>query len=131
MNSFTGIFWQHFKSPHAPPCIDLSLPPSNFEEPNPPCSQHLWKTLDRKTQCVCIHVYQIIKNWGHGPYNSLCHANNRKYFSGLSLMGNWRETHMFYLAREVGKFGHVLAEKKVTKYGQTWKIYSTFKNGKL
>ena len=34
---------------------------------------------------------------------------------------------MFYLAREVGKFGHVLAEKKVTldimingfKYGQS------------
>ena len=31
---------------------------------------------------------------------------------------------MLYLAREVGKFGHVLAEKKVTlinelKYGQT------------
>ena len=36
---------------------------------------------------------------------------------------------MFYLAREAGNFGHVLAEKKVNfmminefKYGQTWKI---------
>ena len=35
---------------------------------------------------------------------------------------------MFYLKKEVGKFGHVLAEKRVNfminefKYGQTWKI---------
>ena len=29
-------------------------------------------------------------------------------------MQNWKKAHMFYLAREVGKFGHVLAEKKVT-----------------
>ena len=29
-------------------------------------------------------------------------------------MRNRREAHMFYLAREVGKFGDVLAEKKVT-----------------
>ena len=48
-------------------------------------------------------------------YNSLrCHADNRRYFSGLSLMQNRREAHIFYLAREAGKFGHVLAEKKVT-----------------
>ena len=40
------------------------------------------------------------------------HADNRKYFLGLSLMQNQREAHMFYLAREVGKFGHVLAEKR-------------------
>ena len=32
-----------------------------------------------------IHVYQIIKNRGPGPYNSLHHADNKKYFSGLSL----------------------------------------------
>ena len=36
----------------------------------------------------------------------------------------------FYLAREVGKFGHVLAEKRYIminefKYGQTWKIWSS------
>ena len=43
------------------------------------------------------------------------------------LTQNRREAHMFYLAREVGKFGHVLAKKKVAnfiminefKYGQT------------
>ena len=61
-----------------------------------------------------MHVYDIIKNWEPGPYNSLCHANNRRYFSGLSLMRNQREAHMFSLAMEMGKFGHVLAEKKVT-----------------
>ena len=58
---------------------------------------------DRKVQCVYIHVCQIIRNQGPGPYNSLRHADNRKYFSSLSLMQNQREAHMFYLAREVGK----------------------------
>ena len=56
----------------------------------------------------------MTKNGGPGLYNSLYHAHNRRYFSGLSLMQNQREMHMFYLAREVGKFGHVLAKKKVT-----------------
>ena len=42
----------------------------------------------------------------------------------VSLTRNRREAHMFCLAREKGKFGHILAEKKVTmitefKYGQT------------
>ena len=68
----------------------------------------------RKILCVYIHVYQTTKNWGPGPYNSLRHADNRRYFFGLSLMGNRREAHMFYLVNEVGKLGHVLADKKVT-----------------
>ena len=38
------------------------------------------RITDRKIPCVYIQVYEII-----GPYNSLCHADNRKYFSGLSL----------------------------------------------
>ena len=62
---------------------------------------------------VYIHVYWT-KNWGLGLYNFLHHADNRRYFLGLSLMRNQRKVHMFYLSREVGKFGHVLAEKKVT-----------------
>ena len=69
---------------------------------------------DQKIPCTYIHVYRITKNWGPGPYNSLCHADNRRPFLGLSLMWNQREADMFYLEREVGKFGHVLAEKKVT-----------------
>ena len=54
------------------------------------------------------------KNWGPSPYDSLCHADNRRYFSGLPLTQNWSEAHMYYLTRKVGKFGHVLAEEKVT-----------------
>ena len=30
-------------------------------------------------------MYQIIKNQGPGPYNSLRHVDDRKYFSGLPL----------------------------------------------
>ena len=64
--------------------------------------------------CVYIHVYEITtKKQGAGSYNYLRHADNRKYFSSLSLMQNRREAHMFYLAREVEKFGDVLAEEKV------------------
>ena len=73
----------------------------------------LTRITDQKIPCVHIHVYRITKNWGPGPYNSLRHAENRRYFLGLSLTRNRREAQMFYLAREVGKFGHVLAEKKV------------------
>ena len=74
----------------------------------------LTRITDQKIPPVYIHVYRITKNWGPGPYNSPHHTDNRRYFLGLSLMWNRREVHMFYLAREVGKFGHVLAEKKVT-----------------
>ena len=72
----------------------------------------LTRITHRKIPCVYIHGYRTTKNWGPGPYNALCHADNRRYFSGLTR--NQREAHMFYLAREVGKLGHVLAEKKVT-----------------
>ena len=61
------------------------------------------RITDRKIPFVSIHVYQIVKNRGPGPYNSLRHADNRKYFLGLSLMRSRREAHMFYLAKEVGK----------------------------
>ena len=74
----------------------------------------LTRITDRKIPCVYIHVYWITKNWGPGPYNSPRYADNRRYFLGLFLTRNRREVRMFYLAREVGKFGLVLAEKKVT-----------------
>ena len=45
----------------------------------------LTRITERKILCVYIHVYRVIKNGGPGLYNSL-----------------------------MGKFGHVLAEKKVT-----------------
>ena len=74
----------------------------------------LTRTADWKILCVYIHIYGTTKNWGPGLNNSLRHTDNRGYFSGLSFMWNRREANMFYLAREMGKFGHVLAEKKIT-----------------
>ena len=74
----------------------------------------LTRITDWKIPCVHIHVYQITKNWGPGPYNSLRQADNRIHFSDLSLTQNRREGYMFYMTSEVGKFGHVLLEKKVT-----------------
>ena len=74
----------------------------------------LTRSADQKIPCVYIHFYQVTRNLGPGPCNSLHHADNNRYFSGLSLTRNRREADMFYLAREVGKFGHVLAEKKIT-----------------
>ena len=61
---------------------------------------------------IYIHVYQILKNRGPGPYNSLRHADNNFFFGSPSQ--NRRETHMFHVAREVEKLADVLAEKKVT-----------------
>ena len=54
----------------------------------------LTKITDQKIQCVYVHISQITKNWGPRLCNSLCHADNRKYFSGLSLMQNQREEHV-------------------------------------
>ena len=56
--------------------------------------------------CVYIHAYQIIKDQGPGPNNSLCHADNRKYFSGLSNAKSKGSVHVLldiYLTRKVGK----------------------------
>ena len=54
----------------------------------------LTRITDRKIPCVYIHVYQITKNRGHGPYNSLRHADKRRYFSGLSLPRNRWKAHV-------------------------------------
>ena len=48
----------------------------------------LTRITDRKIPCIYIHVYVTAKNWRPGPYNSLRHADNRRYFSGLSLMNS-------------------------------------------
>ena len=40
------------------------------------------RITDQKILCVYIYVYHLTKNWGPGPYNSLRHTDNRKYFSG-------------------------------------------------
>ena len=104
----------------------------------------LTRILDWKIACVYIPVNHMIKNRGPGLYNSLSHADNRKYFSGLSLMWNRMEVHMFYLQREEGKIWRCSCWEKGNfimtnefKYGQTRKIcssplslslYSTFKS---
>ena len=102
----------------------------------------LTRITDWKIPCVYIHVYQIIKNRGPGPYNSLRHADNRKYFAGHCLTQNRREAHMIYMAKEVEKIWKCSCWEKGNfvmindfKYGQSWKIspsplslsiYSTF-----
>ena len=81
--------------------------------------------------CVYIHVYQITKNWGPGPYNSLRPADNRRYFSGLSLTRNQREAHVL-LGQGSGKIWTCSCWEKGNfviinefKYVQTWKIWSS------
>ena len=54
----------------------------------------LTRITNEKILCEYIHVHQIKKNWGPGPCNSLCHADNREHFLGLSLMRNRREMHV-------------------------------------
>ena len=69
----------------------------------------------RKIPCMYVHVYQITKNRGPGPCNSLRHADNRKYFSGLSLTRNRGKMCTCFTWRgKWEKFGDVLAEKKVS-----------------
>ena len=69
----------------------------------------LTRITDQKIPCGYIQVY-----WRPGLYNSLRHADNRRYFSGLSPMRNQREVHMFYLAKEVGKWDMFLLRKSLS-----------------
>ena len=48
----------------------------------------LTRNTDRKIPGVHIHFCQITKNRGPDPNNSLHHAENRRYFSGLCLTQN-------------------------------------------
>ena len=63
-----------------------------------------------------IRVYQILKNRGPGPYNSLRHADNRKYFLGLSLTRMEGKCTCFTWEGKWEKFGNAIAQKKVTLY---------------
>ena len=90
----------------------------------------LTRITDRKIPSVYTHVYHVIKNRGPGPYNSLRHAGNRKYFLGLCLTRNRRKADMLYLAREVGKIWRSSCWEKRNfiminefRYGQTLKIW--------
>ena len=90
----------------------------------------LTRITDRKTPCVYVHVYQITKNWGPGPYNSLCHADNRRYFSGLSRDVKLKGSTHVLLGKGSGKTWTCSCLEKGNfiminefKYGQTWKIW--------
>ena len=68
MNSFIGIFRQHFKLPLCFPHLLTYAPlPSDFEEPPPPCSQHLWETL---LSLLNTLPTKQISQWDH----SACHT---------------------------------------------------------
>ena len=103
----------------------------------------LTRITDRKTTCVNNHVYRITKNWGPGPYNSLRHADNRRYFFGSLSNAKSKGSAHDLLSEKSGKIWTCSCWEKVNfiiinefKYGQTWKIwqsplslslYSTFK----
>ena len=62
-----------------------------------------------------IHVYQIIKNRGPGPHNSLHHPDNRKKILGLSLnMKSKGSAHVLLCKESRKNFGDALAGEKVT-----------------
>ena len=72
------------------------------------------RITDQKVQCVYIHVCQIIRNQGPGPYYLLRYAESRKYFSGLSLIQNQREAHVLLGEGSGKKLVMFLLKKKVT-----------------
>ena len=74
----------------------------------------LTRITNWKIQSVYIYVYHMMKNQGPGPYNSLHHADNRKYFLGLYPMRNRREAHMFCLGKEVRRIWRRFCWEKVT-----------------
>ena len=86
----------------------------------------LTRITDRKISCVYIRAYRITKNRGPGLCNSLRHTNNRKYFSGLSLTRNRRESTHVLLGEGNGKIWTCSCIEKGNfiminefKYGQT------------
>ena len=88
----------------------------------------------RQEDSTCIYSCLLnkkcsLKSRGPGLYNSLRHADNRKYFSGLFPTRNSMGAHMFYLARKVGRIWRCSCWEKGNfiminefKYRQTWKL---------
>ena len=91
----------------------------------------LTRITDRKIPCafVYIHVYRMTKNWEPGPYNSLRHADNKRYFSGLFNAKLKGRAHVL-LGEGSGKIWTCSCWEKRNfaminkfKYGQTRKIW--------
>ena len=79
----------------------------NKEKVTQTCNLNIYTDKNYRPEdsvCVysCLSNNRNLRTWP-GLYNTVHHADNRKYFLGLSLIQNWREAHMFYLARKVGK----------------------------
>ena len=89
--------------------------------------------LTRITYRRILCVYSCFTNnkqRGPVPHCPLLHNDNRKYFSGLSLIRNRREAHVIHLAREVGEISRCSCWEEGNfimiyefRYGQTWKIW--------
>ena len=84
------------------------------------------RITDLKIRCVYIHVYQIIKSQGPLVHIVLYVTLIKKYFLRLPFTQNWREAHIFHLAREKGKIwwekGNFIMINEI-KYGQNWIIW--------
>ena len=92
----------------------------------------LTRVIDWKIPCIYFHIYQIIKNWVPGLYNSLCRADNRRYFLGLSNVKLKGSAHVL-LGEGSGKIWTCSCWEKDNfiiinefKYGQTWKIWPSW-----
>ena len=69
-------------------------------------------------------MYQITKNWGPGPYHSLCHADNKTFFRSLSNLKLKGRAHVL-LGEGSGKIwtcSCYFIMINEFKDGQTWKI---------
>ena len=83
----------------------------------------------RPEDSVCIYLRLSKNKKLRAWYNFLPHADNRRYFPGLSLTRNRREAHVLF-GEESGKSwtcswrekGNFIMINEL-KYGQTWKIW--------
>ena len=72
MNSFTGIFWQHFKPPMLPPCIDLNTPPPPHQILKSPPPPHVLSTCGKPCYFIMSysHIHNYLRNMNHFRF---CH----------------------------------------------------------
>ena len=74
----------------------------------------LTRITNWKIQSVYIYVYHMMKNQGSGPYNSLHHADNRKYFLVYIQCEIEGTRTCFVWWRKWEESGDVFVEKRVT-----------------
>lgn len=75
-----------------------------------------------------VHVYQIIKNFRSGPYDSLCHtANRKKFFWSLSKMKMKESVHVAIGEGNRKNLGMFLLRKKSLYLDLCIQIWSNLK----